>query len=630
MKQFLFILIAVGLFGTLFSQNFQSVTSVSEKFNNDNPTVTILALNTAEPSPIFAVYSAPPPFAIPGLESFADYATNGNTLKQIYKNGDTVIVAMNYVDSTEATNANAGSTCRMIYNVSFDHGATWASTTRLEMTSVKSRWPDMSLVFMGSSRTAVAAGRLWVGAGPSTLRAGGVGYDIGLGLGSGSEVLVPGTGQSGNTDLFACRKSDGNLGCVMQSNDTIYYLNFNTSTQTFGQKVFVFRTQNTNTVAAYTIGSSSNSNHMTIAHCFVNENPTYGGETPLAVIRYHTSTDNGVTWTPQTKLLSDFQIEGDSARSYWHIDVAYKPNTATPYIVWSTVPPLMYGNWNPGGGLLDTNRRGYNILIWSPSLHGGTPLRVASYLNVNTLSDTNLFKQVTFIKTISGVTSFAYQVNSNLVSHPTLGFSDDGNTMYCAFSVPQPDSSSEGILFQDIYVTKSVDGGTTWLDPININNNHTDGDEMYPVLSRTGNNSGAELTYQFTTVPGCQGFGRTGVIGGVESHIIARVYQIYRTGIIGVNTISNNVPSSFTLEQNYPNPFNPSTKIRFNLSQTANVTLKVYNINGQEITTLVNNEKLSPGTKEVEFKPVNLASGIYFYTLRANDFTSTKKMILIK
>jgi sugar lactone lactonase YvrE len=95
----------------------------------------------------------------------------------------------------------------------------------------------------------------------------------------------------------------------------------------------------------------------------------------------------------------------------------------------------------------------------------------------------------------------------------------------------------------------------------------------------------------------------------------------------------------FRLFNNYPNPFNPSTKIKFNISQDLrrekrNVTLKVYDILGNEVATLIN-EKLSAGEYEITFEAVrgrdlSLASGIYFYTLRAGEFFQTKKMILLK
>jgi hypothetical protein len=91
--------------------------------------------------------------------------------------------------------------------------------------------------------------------------------------------------------------------------------------------------------------------------------------------------------------------------------------------------------------------------------------------------------------------------------------------------------------------------------------------------------------------------------------------------------------TEFVLSQNYPNPFNPSTVISYRLPVTSNVTLKVYDVLGNEIATLVNEEK-QPGTYEVEFSPESSikypASGIYFYQLRAGDFIETKKMVLMK
>ena len=92
---------------------------------------------------------------------------------------------------------------------------------------------------------------------------------------------------------------------------------------------------------------------------------------------------------------------------------------------------------------------------------------------------------------------------------------------------------------------------------------------------------------------------------------------------------SNEVPSNFSLSQNYPNPFNPTTNIKFAVSKAGLVSLKVYDLSGKEITTLVN-ENMSVGTYEYKFNASNLSSGIYFYTLSANGFTETKKMMLIK
>jgi hypothetical protein len=88
-------------------------------------------------------------------------------------------------------------------------------------------------------------------------------------------------------------------------------------------------------------------------------------------------------------------------------------------------------------------------------------------------------------------------------------------------------------------------------------------------------------------------------------------------------------PQSYSLGQNYPNPFNPSTKIRFTIPEQGLVTLRVYNLLGEEIATLLNTE-MSGGIYEVDFDGAKISSGIYFYTITANNFISTKKMLLLK
>jgi hypothetical protein len=88
------------------------------------------------------------------------------------------------------------------------------------------------------------------------------------------------------------------------------------------------------------------------------------------------------------------------------------------------------------------------------------------------------------------------------------------------------------------------------------------------------------------------------------------------------------IPKVYTLMQNYPNPFNPTTTIRYDLPKSANVSLKVYNILGQLVATLVD-ERKEAGHYQVRWN-ANVASGIYFYRLQAEEFVQTKKMILLK
>jgi hypothetical protein len=99
--------------------------------------------------------------------------------------------------------------------------------------------------------------------------------------------------------------------------------------------------------------------------------------------------------------------------------------------------------------------------------------------------------------------------------------------------------------------------------------------------------------------------------------------------VLSVDDEFEDLPAEFSLSQNYPNPFNPRTKIKFTISDFGFVTLKVYDVLGREVATLVNEEK-HPGVYEVEFNTSELSSGIYFYKLQAENYSSTKKMIYLK
>ncbi len=106
------------------------------------------------------------------------------------------------------------------------------------------------------------------------------------------------------------------------------------------------------------------------------------------------------------------------------------------------------------------------------------------------------------------------------------------------------------------------------------------------------------------------------------------VWRRLRPGVVNIDD-ELNAPHSFYLSQNYPNPFNPTTKISFTIPRTGFVTLKVYDVLGNEVATLVSEEKPS-GEYEVEFSGNGLTSGIYFYQIKSENFIETKKMILLK
>jgi hypothetical protein len=111
---------------------------------------------------------------------------------------------------------------------------------------------------------------------------------------------------------------------------------------------------------------------------------------------------------------------------------------------------------------------------------------------------------------------------------------------------------------------------------------------------------------------------------------------VYQSETINYNDLTatgveneNSLPEGFSLQQNYPNPFNPSTSIKFSIPESGLTTLKVYNILGNEVTTLISGE-LKAGTFTETFDASDLPSGVYFYTLKSNNFYETKKMMLLK
>ena len=128
---------------------------------------------------------------------------------------------------------------------------------------------------------------------------------------------------------------------------------------------------------------------------------------------------------------------------------------------------------------------------------------------------------------------------------------------------------------------------------------------------------------------------RTDTCRALMDNILYRLTNSF----VGIRNLGTNIPNSYTLSQNFPNPFNPMTKIKFDLpsygfpigafGNDKSVVLKVYDILGKEIQTLVN-QQLQPGSYEVTFDGNNFSTGVYYYRLSAGTFTETKKMMLIK
>ena len=117
----------------------------------------------------------------------------------------------------------------------------------------------------------------------------------------------------------------------------------------------------------------------------------------------------------------------------------------------------------------------------------------------------------------------------------------------------------------------------------------------------------------------------TGWIAGYNGVVL----KTTNGGNVFVKNISQEIPAAYSLKQNYPNPFNPRTAIRFQVKGSSNVSLKIFDITGKEVATLVN-ERLNAGTYSIDWNASNFPSGVYFYRIQAEGFNETKKMMLVR
>ena len=196
------------------------------------------------------------------------------------------------------------------------------------------------------------------------------------------------------------------------------------------------------------------------------------------------------------------------------------------------------------------------------------------------------------LKTTNGGNSWTYLTNTGLTSghHSKAVFFINANTGWIS-------TKADGT--QTSYVLYTNNGGNTWSWQSHPSMTYS----IFSIHFFDANNGGLTADY-----------------GG-----------IFHTtnGGVSVNTISTEVPSSYSLSQNYPNPFNPSTSIEFDVVQTSDVKISVFDISGKELEVLVN-EKLQAGRYKTEWNGAGHSSGVYFYRMQTDNFKQTKQMVLLK
>lgn len=292
---------------------------------------------------------------------------------------------------------------------------------------------------------------------------------------------------------------------------------------------------------------------------------------------------------------------------------AFNPGTIgklTPDNIYT--PAFATGFSGPTGIIMDTSK-GF--------------LYLANY-NSNSVSKVNLSDSSTTFFTSSG-----------LINGPDgFAFDDEGNLYLANFNNSAINKiSSTGVVSHFVTFPGTGIGYITFAKG-NIYVAGLSNNKIYKVTpqgdtstvagtGQTGYLDGPALSAQFNRPNGIAASitGDTIFIGDTFNQ---KIRMLILSGV-GINTINSSIPERFSLRQNYPNPFNPSTEIVFSIPVKSNVSLKIYNTNGQEMKTLVE-ETVRPGNYKVTYTSEGLPSGVYFYSLKADGYSETKKMILVK
>jgi len=537
-----------------------------------------------------------------GCSSIYDLCSNGSPVSiwQDPSTPDNIHMAVVHAPLGDGTSFP---TRRSKYYFSSDRGTTWTFISDVP-TGIKSGFPTITGTSEGN---ALVANHCQDG---TTSQIVNVYVDAFPGVGSFTHLIPPyantttsqpiwprvitTTNVSLSTKFLAIGSQSGNI------DSTYYILNTGMSSTpgTWGTWKLMPGADQAET---YTIARGSDGR---IGIAYTNSN--YSQLNEFGSVWFMESTDNGTTFTtPLLVFHADFNT--DSLGCLRGISLAYAGTS--PKLVFETIKQTRELSFYPGLPA--------KIRFWSSSLPGSDPNKSI------VIADTTMVGYHPYV----GVND----VMSTL-SRPSIGVSADGNVLFSVFQVPSDyvGGVTDTTTFMDMYFTLSGNGGATWKHPMKINPETPVKDWRYPNVSLWNDNTTSTYYANINVLAGQMPGSYVNGSGNGES---AEPYMFVRLAIpsteVSVNQISNEVPSNFSLSQNYPNPFNPTTNIKFAVSKAGLVSLKVYDLSGKEITTLVN-ENMSVGSYEYKFNASNLSSGIYFYTLSANGFTETKKMMLIK
>jgi hypothetical protein len=532
-----------------------------------------------------------PEIPITGLTGYYDYQMNGNQALHLWRFSSTDMYA-DYMTATDSADFNGSRRTKIAY--SDDDGATWQDLGIYP--TVKSGFPSLS----GKS-DGVGTPANHYSVGTPYPAAGYINYDIAPGAGSFNGVQVPPNFAWPQVSRF----SNGNMfvgGTTYQTaaSDSIAAAVFNVTSNTF-------TTYNRLVCPAGVTGQSNMSNSFNTgtnnkAIILVNPYRETGGNWGATRIWSTLSTDNGTSWGTFVLLFDPHIIMGDS--------IAPNQNGACDVIM-----------DNAGNYYWAFNSLGPSHLYVNGRLLVGKNATEPKIIAGTHTSPVNPIPQIP-----DAMVSQAFIANFD---HPCFALSDDQQYIFISYSVPFQDDTLNMFNKCHIFYQYAKTSDMIFSTPIQITASGPNSyDERYASLDRIAINQGGYYTiyivYQKDPQPGSFAY----LDNAPESRASLMFRKITDATLIGVRN-NNEIVKEFKLDQNYPNPFNPTTRITYSIGKESFVTIKVYDVVGKEVMTLVNNKE-SAGNKEVVFDATNLPSGVYFYTIKAGSFSDTKKMVLVK
>lgn len=411
-------------------------------------------------------------------------------------------------------------------------------------------------------------------------------------------LAIPGQTLESTWPRGAVNQDDDIVFAASQSGGDSFYVNFlNRVPGTFDGWV----AKNGNQAETYTF---SVRNDGRIGMAFIGQTtpttpPTYEND---GDVFYSYSDDGGKTWSIPDKIFTRDHSNDTTEGAMRGITINYNGND--PCISFETAwQDFAAGQYRQGGA--------NSLYFWSPAVNGGQP---------KVLVDTS------WANWWPGGGANDVMVG---VCRPVLSRSESEGFLLLAFNAATENvDPTEGSPYFAGYFMYSTDGGDTWTDPEKFTPETPLLDFRHPSIPEISPVSVTDdgvITVHISIV-GDPEAGST--VNGANKHVTSQYYY-FTTDIAFVGVDDNIVVNNFNLEQNYPNPFNPNTTINYTVAERSTVSLKVYDVLGNEVANLVNTTQ-EAGKYSVTFNASDLSSGLYIYTINTGSFTASKKMMLLK